>query len=161
MTLVHNIDYKKLGISCAVSVGVGALSGIISAFGMSSFDEAAKPPLTPPSWLFPVVWTILFLLMGISSYIVYTAHDKDHELRNAALTVYAAQLVVNFFWPIIFFNLAAYLLAFIWIVLLLVMIVVMFRLFKQVNDLAAYLQIPYIIWVSFAVYLTFGVFIMN
>ena len=161
MTLVHNIEYKKLGISCAVSLGTGTLSGIISAFGMGSFDSAAKPPLTPPSWLFPVVWTILFLLMGISSYLVYTAYDKDHDLRNAALTIYAAQLVVNFFWPIIFFNLSAYLLSFIWIILLLVMIIVMFRLFRRVVELSAYLQIPYIIWVSFAAYLNFGVFILN
>lgn len=161
MTLVHSIDYKKLGLSCAISLGVGALSGIISMFGMDSFDKAVKPPLTPPSWLFPVVWTVLFLLMGISSYIVYTSHEADKDIRNAALMIYASQLVINFFWPIIFFNLAAYMLAFIWIVLLLVMIIVMFRLFKRVNELAAYLQIPYIIWVAFATYLTFGVMVLN
>lgn len=161
MTLVHSIDYKKLGLSCAISLGVGALSGIISMFGMDSFDKAVKPPLTPPSWLFPVVWTVLFLLMGISSYIVYTSHEADKDIRNASLMIYASQLVINFFWPIIFFNLAAYMLAFIWIVLLLVMIIVMFRLFKRVNELAAYLQIPYIIWVAFATYLTFGVMVLN
>ncbi|MEE3332651.1 MAG: TspO/MBR family protein [Ruminococcus sp.] len=161
MTLVHSIDYKKLGISCAISLGIGALSGIVSAFGMSNFDNAAKPPLTPPSWLFPIVWTILFLLMGISSYIIFTSHDCDPDLKNTALTIYAAQLVINFFWPVIFFNLSAYLLAFIWIVLLLVMIIVMYRLFYRINKLSAYLQIPYLIWVSFATYLTFGVFIVN
>lgn len=161
MKLIHNIDFKKLGASCAISLGVGALSGLISMSGMNNFDKAQKPPLTPPSWLFPVVWTILFLLMGISAYLIYTNHYTDRESRNKALKIYAAQLIVNFFWPILFFNLSAYLFAFIWIVLLLVLIIIMIKMFYDISPVAGYLQIPYIVWTAFATYLTLGVLILN
>ncbi len=161
MKLIHNIDFKKLGASCAISLGVGALSGLISMSGMKNFESAQKPPLTPPSWLFPVVWTILFLLMGVSAYIIYTNHYADRETKNKALGVYAAQLAVNFFWSIIFFNLSAYLFAFVWILLLLALIVIMTKMFYDISPLAGYLQIPYIIWTAFATYLTLGVFIVN
>jgi tryptophan-rich sensory protein len=159
--MVHNINLKKLAISCAISLGVGILSGVISMFGMDNFDKAVKPPLTPPSFLFPIVWTILFLLMGISSYFIYSANNADSDIRSTALTIYGAQLIVNFFWPIIFFNLSAYLLALIWIILLLVLIIVMIRLFYKISPVAGGLQIPYLLWTAFATYLTFGVFILN
>lgn len=161
MKLVHNIDFKKLAISCAISLGVGALSAVVSMPGMSNFDKAAKPPLTPPSWLFPIVWTILFLLMGISAYIVYTNKSIESETHKQALIIYGAQLVVNFFWPIFFFNLSAYFFAFLWIILLLVLVIIMTRKFYSISPVAGALQIPYIIWISFATYLTFGVFVMN
>lgn len=161
MQAVHNIDFKKLAISCGISLGVGAVSAFISMSSMDAYQKAVKPPLTPPGWLFPVVWTILFILMGISSYLVYISTTEEREVRNAALTVYVAQLVVNFFYPIIFFNLSAYLLAFIWILILLALVAVMVRLFLRVNRLAGILQIPYLAWVIFATYLTFGVFILN
>lgn len=161
MTMVHNIDYKKLATSCAISLGAGVLSSIISMSGMDNFEKAAKPPLTPPSWLFPIVWTILFLLMGISAYMVYTNKYTSQEDKKQALWFYGAQLTVNFFWPIIFFNLSAYLFAFVWIVLLLVLVILTARSFYAINPLAGILQIPYIIWTSFATYLTFGVFVLN
>ena len=161
MRLIHNIDFKKLAISCAISLGVGALSAVVSMPGMSNFDKALKPPLTPPSWLFPIVWTVLFLLMGISSYIIYTNKYSSREKRNQALWVYGAQLIVNFFWPIIFFNLSAYLLSFVWIVLLLVLVIIMVKKFYSISPLAGALQIPYVIWTAFATYLTFGVFVLN
>ncbi len=161
MKLVHNIDFKKLAISCAVSLGTGALSAVISMPQTGNYQKAAKPPLTPPEWLFPVVWTILFLLMGISSYIVYTNKYSDSETRKQALWIYGAQLAVNFFWPILFFNLSAYLFAFLWIILLLVLVIVMTKKFYSVSPLSGILQIPYVIWTAFATYLTFGVFVMN
>ena len=161
MKLIHNIDFKKLAISCAVSLGTGALSAVISMPGMVNYQKAAKPPLTPPEWLFPVVWTILFLLMGISSYIVYTNRYSDSETRKQALWIYGAQLLVNFFWPILFFNLSAYLFSFLWIILLLVLVIVMTKKFHTVSPLSGILQIPYVIWTAFATYLTFGVFVLN
>ena len=161
MKLVHNIDFKKLAISCAISLGTGALSAVISMPGMSNFDKAAKPPLTPPSWLFPIVWTILFLLMGISAYLVYTDKYSNPDERKRALVIYGAQLAVNFFWPIVFFSLSAYFLAFIWIILLLVLVIIMTRKFYAISPAAGIIQIPYIIWTAFATYLTFGVFVMN
>ncbi len=161
MKLIHNIDFKKLAISCAVSLGVGTLSGIISMSGQDNFEKAVKPPLTPPAWLFPVVWTILFLLMGISAYIVYTNKFASDKSKNTALWIYGIQLAVNFFWPIIFFNMSAYLLAFIWIILLLILVIIMAKKFYDISPAAGLLQIPYILWTAFATYLTFGVFILN
>ena len=161
MQAVHNIDLKKLSINCGISLGVGAVSALISMPSMGAFEKASKPPLTPPNWVFPVVWTILFILMGISSYLVYVSRTESREVRNAALMVYVSQLVVNFFYPIIFFNLSAYLLAFIWILILLIMVTVMVRLFLRVSKVSGLLQIPYLLWVTFATYLTFGVFILN
>lgn len=161
MRCVHNIDFKKLAASCAISLGAGALSGLITMSGMDSFNKANKPPLTPPSWLFPVVWTVLFLLMGISAYIVYTNGYASTENKNAALRIYGAQLAVNFLWPVLFFNLSAYLLSFVWIILLLVLIIIMARKFYSISPIAGNLQIPYIIWTAFATYLTFGAMVLN
>ncbi|MCR5653634.1 MAG: tryptophan-rich sensory protein [Ruminococcus sp.] len=129
--------------------------------GMGNYQKAAKPPLTPPEWLFPVAWTILFLLMGISSYIIYTNKYTDSETRKQALWIYGIQLAVNFVWPILFFSLSAYLFSFVWIILLLVLVVLMTRKFYEISPLAGLLQIPYVLWTAFATYLTFGVFILN
>ena len=160
MMLVHNFDVKKLSISCGISLGLGALSSFISMFGRDNFEKAVKPPLNPPGWLFPIVWTILFLLMGISAYLIYKS-DSDDEEKTKAVTVYGVQLLVNFFWPIIFFNFSAYLLSSIWIILLLILIILMIKLFYDIDKTAAYLQIPYLIWVVFATYLTIAITILN
>lgn len=161
MKLIHNIDFKKLAASCAISLGTGVLSALISMPGMGNFDKAEHPPLTPPSWLFPIVWTILFLLMGISAYMIYINKYASQDDKKQALWFYAAQLAVNFFWPVLFFNFSAYLLAFVWIVLLLVLVILTVKKFYAINPLAGALQIPYVIWTAFATYLTFGVFVMN
>lgn len=161
MQAVHNINFKKLAISCAISLGTGAVSALVSMPSIETFRNASKPPLTPPEWVFPIVWSVLFLLMGISSYLVYISRTSEREVRSASLMVYAAQLVLNFFYPIIFFNLSAYLLAFIWVLILLVTVAVMIRLFLRIGVLCGVLQIPYLLWVIFATYLTFGMFILN
>ena len=108
------INWKVLIWSIAIPLLVGAFSAFLTMDSMQSFDLITKPPLSPPAWLFPVVWSILFVLMGIASYLVYTSNAPT-EQKNRALTVYAVQLVVNFFWSIIFFNLEAYLFAFLWL----------------------------------------------
>ena len=158
MSSVCKINIKKLAKCLGISLGVGALSALFTMFGMDSFEKAVKPPLTPPSFLFPIVWTILFILMGISSYIVC---NSDSENRTTALSVYGIQLAVNFFWPIFFFNLEAYLFSFIWIILLWVLIIVMIVQFNKISKVAALLQIPYLLWVTFAAYLNFGIYLLN
>lgn len=161
MELFKKVDIKKLAVSLGISLGIGAVSGLIAMPGQMNFQETvAKPPLTPPSFLFPIVWTILYILMGISAYLVYMA-DGDSGDKNKALTVYAAQLVVNFFYSIIFFNMQAYLFASIWVILLWCLIIAMIYFFSKVNKTAAYLQIPYLLWVTFATYLTIGVCVLN
>lgn len=97
MSSVHKIYYKQLIISLAISLGTGFLSGLVSMMGMENFENANKPQLTPPNYLFPIVWTILFILMGISAYIVFRS---DELAKSNALIVYGIQLLVNFFWPI-------------------------------------------------------------
>ena len=155
---VHRINLKRLLISLVISLGTGLLSGLISMSGMDSFETVVQPPLAPPAFLFPIVWTILYILMGISSYIVW---ESDSENKQKALAVYGLQLAVNFFWSIIFFNYQAYMFALIWIILLWVLIIIMIYEFSKVSKLSAILQIPYLLWVTFATYLTFGIFLLN
>ncbi len=152
-------DWKKLIINIAIPLGVGALSALISMGSMQSFAQLNQPPLSPPAWLFPVVWSILYILMGISSYLI-TESGKPARSRTA-LAVYGVQLFFNFMWSIIFFNFEAYLFAFIWLIALLVLIIVNAYLFYQIDHRAGLLFIPYIIWVTFAGYLNFGIFLLN
>ncbi len=143
-----------------IPLSVGAVSGVISGGGMDTFSEMAKPPLSPPGWLFPIVWTVLFILMGISSYLVASA-DVDPTQKRTALVFYGIQLFFNFFWSIIFFNLEWYLFAFIWLVVLLGLILVTTVLFWRISKLAGYLMLPYLAWVTFAGYLNFAIYLLN
>lgn len=124
------------------------------------FEQLNKPPLSPPGFLFPIVWTILYTLMGIASYLIFSANANREDINNA-LTVYALQLAVNFFWSIFFFNLRWYLFSFFWLILLWVLILDTIILFFRISKPAAYLLIPYLIWVTFAGYLNLGIFLLN
>lgn len=148
-------------IKCiAIPVLTGILSALSSGEGMQTFEQMNKPPLSPPGWLFPIVWTILYVLMGIASYLIYTADAEESE-RLRALRVYGSQLFVNFFWSIFFFRFEWYLFSFVWLVLLWILILVMIFRFYHISKLAAYLMVPYLIWVTFAGYLNFGVWYLN
>ncbi|MBE5883857.1 MAG: tryptophan-rich sensory protein [Lachnospiraceae bacterium] len=127
---------------------------------MMLFEQLNKPPLSPPGFLFPIVWTILYTLMGIASYLIFSANANREDINNA-LTVYALQLAVNFFWSIFFFNLRWYLFSFFWLILLWVLILDTIILFFRISKPAAYLLIPYLIWVTFAGYLNLGIFLLN
>lgn len=155
-----NSKIKQLIIAIAIPLIVGGLSALISGGGMETFEQLNKPPLSPPGFLFPIVWTILYILMGISSYLVY-ASDSDQSTINEALKVYGLQLAVNFFWSIFFFNFGWYLFSFIWLLLLWVLILLMIVKFLSISKTAAYLQIPYLLWVTFAGYLTLGIYFLN
>ncbi len=152
---------KPYVISVAIALGVGALSAIFTRGNMDIYDRIQTPPLAPPGILFPIVWTVLYTLMGISSAIIYTKGRKENIPVYDALKTYAIQLGVNFFWSIIFFNLEAFLFAFLWILLLWVLIIVMIKKFYEIDKTAAYLQIPYLLWVTFAAYLNFAIFLLN
>ncbi len=151
---------KQLFICIAIPLVVGGLSALLSQNGMAQFSSLIKPPLSPPAWLFPVVWTILYVLMGIASYLVLQS-GESHQTINKALRVYGLQLAVNFFWSIIFFNLSSYLFAFIWLVLLWVLILVTLVRFYRISVTAGYLLIPYLVWVTFAGYLNFAIYLLN
>lgn len=130
---------------------------MLSQSGMAAYAMMNKPALSPPEWVFPVVWTILYVLMGIASYLVLTSGKPN----NAALTVYAIQLFFNFFWSILFFRLGLCVTAFIWLVLLWFLILGTTVLFYRIVKAAGYLMIPYLLWVAFAGYLNLSICLLN
>lgn len=152
---------KPYVISVAIALGVGALSALFTRGNMDIYDRIQTPPLAPPGILFPIVWSILYTLMGISSAIIYIKGRDENIPVYEALRIYAIQLVVNFFWSIIFFNLEAFLFAFLWLLLLWVLIIIMIVKFYKIDKTAAYLQIPYLLWVTFAAYLNFAIFLLS
>ncbi len=151
---------KQLLICVAIPLGVGGLAGWLSRGSMEEFEAMNQPPLSPPGWLFPVVWTLLYLLMGVASYLVLTSAQPKKSI-DRALWLYGVQLGVNFLWPILFFNLSWYLFSFLWLVLLWVLIVTAALRFCQLSRTAGYLMLPYLAWVTFAGYLNLGVYLLN
>lgn len=148
-------------VSVAISLGVGILSALLTRGNMNIYEEVSTPPLSPPSFLFPVVWTVLYILMGISAAMVYNTRTSPLARRKEALTLYYVSLFFNFFWSIIFFNIRAFLFAFVWLLVLLTLIILTIVKYYKINKTAAYLQIPYAVWVTFAGYLNFGIWILN
>lgn len=139
---------------------IGALSGWLSRDGMQIFSTSiSQPPLSPPAFLCPIVWGVLYALMGIGAVRIYLSPQSTE--RSMALNVYISQLIVNFFWSLIFFNAQAFLFAFFWLLILWFLVLWMILLFHKVNPLAAKLQIPYLLWLSFAAYLNLGVWYLN
>ena len=153
-------NWKKLLISLAVPLGVGGLSALLSGGGMKAFEQMEQPPLSPPGWLFPVVWTVLYLAMGLASYLVSRANAPE-SVKHRAQKAYALQLGFNFFWSILFFRLGLYYTAFVWLVALWVLILVTAVRFSRIDKRAGYLLLPYLLWVTFAGYLNLGVAILN
>ena len=152
--------WKPYIIRAGIALLVGAISAFLSMKGMEAYNESVLTPmLTPPSWVFAVVWTILYALMGISAAIAWLS--RESKVRHQGLNLYVAQLIVNFFWSLIFFNAQAYGLAFLWLIFLLVLVVWLSWKFYQFKPVAGYLQIPYIIWLIFAAFLNFSVWQMN
>ena len=152
------MQWKKLFVCIAIPLAVGGISAVISRGGISAFENVIKPPLTPPAWLFPLCWTILYVLMGVASYLVAVS---DEILRGNALLCYGVQLILNFVWPLIFFDLSLYLLAFVWLVMLLALIILTIFSYSKIRRTAAYLQIPYALWVTFAGYLNLAIWLLN
>lgn len=149
-----------LFVCTAIPLAVGGLSALLTKDGMKSFEYTLKPPLTPPGWVFAVVWIFLYILMGVASYLVYTSNGSAQE-RRAALSVYALQLGFNFLWSVIFFNMRAYLFALVWLAVLFALVLVTMRRFGALNATAAYLIVPYAVWSAFALYLNAGVYLLN
>lgn len=151
------IQWKKLILCLIIPLAVGGLSAFLTRNSMTSFETLTKPPLSPPGWLFPVVWTILYLLMGFASYLVLTSGKPS----TLGILAYGAQLFFNFLWSIFFFNQEKYLFSFIWLVVLWFLILATTILFYRNTKTAGYLLIPYLLWVTFAGYLNFGIYLLN
>lgn len=152
---------KSYAFFILTTLAVGGLAALLTRNNMSSFEQLEKGPIDVPAIVFPIVWTVLYILMGISAATVFNKSREMGEYSVPALRTYVLQLAVNFFWSIIFFNMQNYLFAFIWLLLLLVLVAVMIFRFEKISPVAAYLQIPYFLWVSFAGYLNFMVWILN
>lgn len=150
---------KIYAIFLLVTGAVGGFSAFLTSMGMESYKAVEKPSLTPPDIVFPIVWTVLFILMAISAARIWMTDNS--RLRNRAIMVYGWQLFFNFFWSILFFNFQAYGLAFLWIIGLWIMILMMIVRFYNLDKTAGLLQVPYLLWVSFAAYLNYMVWMLN
>lgn len=139
---------------------VGALSALFAGDFSAFYSGLNQPPFAPPGIVFPIVWTILYALMGISAYIIYDSEDDAWE-KSRALTLYGVQLFVNFMWSIVFFRFEQTGVAAAVIILLAVLVAAMIAKFRKISPAAAYLNIPYLLWVIFAAYLNIGVVVLN
>ncbi len=146
---------KRLILCLAIPLGVGGLAAWLARGSMETFASLNQPPLSPPGWLFPIVWTILYAMMGWASWLALSAG------QTRALRLYGIQLAFNFLWTLIFFNLNAYLLAFIWLILMWILILATGWLFYRITRPAGLLMLPYLLWVSFAGYLNLGIYLLN
>ena len=149
---------KPYIFSILLALTVGGLSALATANNMNIYEKINTPLLSPPGWLFPVVWTILYILMGISAAIVFTS---DSPQKDDALFIYAVSLALNFSWSIFFFNMQAFILSFIILVALWLSIIITIIKYYKINKLAAWLQTPYLLWVTFAGYLNFAIILLN
>lgn len=149
---------KALLISIIIPLLIGGISSFLTNDQMTIYSKLNRPSLAPAGSFFPIIWTVLFVLMGLSSYFIYISHSLQ---RENALLIYAFQLFINFCWPLFFFNLQNYFLAFMILIVLLILIITMMYCFYQIKPISFYLNIPYLLWVCFAMYLNFFIFINN
>lgn len=144
----------------AIPLAVGGLAALISGGGMQTFAQLNQPPLSPPGWLFPVVWTGLYVLMGLGSWLVLYSCGAREAIRRA-LALYAIQLAINFFWPIFFFRWSLYLFSFFWLALLFVLVALTAWAFYHLRRNAGWCLAPYLVWIAFAGYLNWGIYLLN
>lgn len=147
-------------IGLALPLAVGGLAGWLTMGSMATYGALVQPPLAPPPWVFPVAWTVLYLLMGIASVLVWKA-DVPQEDKKRALIWYGVQLAVNFVWPLLFFNAGLYGIALMWLLLLLALVIATMIVFRPISTTAARLLIPYVLWLLFATYLNADIWILN
>lgn len=150
------LKFKTYFKAILVPLIVGGIVGIIMS-GSIDYESLKQPVLSPPSWIFPVMWTLLYILMGVS----YGLLEEKKVMDKSAKTIYYIQLGINALWSIIFFVLKARLFAFIWILILDIAVIVFLSVFYKRNKNAGILQIPYLLWVLFASYLNLGVYLLN
>lgn len=137
---------------------VGAFSALISGNFRDFYSEITQPPLSPPALVFPIVWAVLYALMGISAYMIFV---NRNSIRKNALIVWAIQLVVNFSWSIIFFRFRLLTLAAIVSVILVLLVGIMAYMFAKIKKSAGIINIPYLLWSIFASYLAIGIAVLN
>ena len=156
--MFQTIHLKKLLFSLFVTLGTGALAGLLTQ-QKPLYESLTRPPLSPPGWVFGVVWTVLYALMGIALYRILRT-PKSGE-RGLALRLFAMQLTANFIWPLLFFGLRLYVASAVLLGILIVLILLTMRSFYRLDRVAFYLMVPYLIWCLFALYLNIGVAVLQ
>ena len=152
-------NFKTLAKSILIPVLLGGLIGLVTS-ALNNYQEISKPSFAPPGSVFPIIWTILYILMGISSYLIYESVGEQDE-REDALKIYVIQLIANLIWPVLFFIVKNYFISFVWLLLLIYLVLQMILKFYKVNKFASFLQIPYLIWIIFAGILNMWIYILN
>lgn len=155
---MKKIDFKKLFFYIFITILIGVLPSVFVFKNMDTYNLLNKPALSPPSIVFPIAWTILYILMGIS---IYRVMQTDNKRKNDARLIYFIQLVINALWTPIFFGFNEYFLAFLWIIMLILLVITMIITFFKIDKISSYLNIPYLLWLLFASYLNFGIFVLN
>lgn len=157
---MRRISIGTLIISLLIPLIVGGASSAISSKAMLAYGTMDKPPLSPPAWVFSVVWTILYIMMGLALYFIIMSGDESAN-TTIALILYGVQLAMNFMWSYIFFNKGMYLAAFIWLLIMWIVVIVCVFKICSISKVATYMFIPYILWIAFAAYLNFGAYVLN
>ncbi len=155
------IQIKTYIIGILIPLFTGGLSALLTMKNMNIYKSIIRPALSPPAILFPIAWTILYTIMGVGSVLIYNKRNQYPKDSRQALIIYGFQLFINFIWSIVFFNLEAYLLSFILLVVLWVLVFTMVLKFLDISPLAAVLQIPYLLWLTFAGYLSLSIYLLN
>ena len=150
--------YRCIILNLLATLALAGLGVLLSGSYGDLYTRLEKPPLAPPSWLFPVAWSILYVLMGVAAGLVCRA---DHPGRTRALRLYYVQLVVNILWPVIFFRFELLSVALVWLAVLLVLVLITWRRFREIDRIAGWLLAPYLVWCLFAFYLNAGIVILN
>ena len=158
--MIFRFDLKRLVISLIIPLAVGGLSAFVTRGDMDIYKTVERPPLSPPSVVFPIVWTILYILMGISLYLIWNSGDIYVDKKNAYI-FFGIQLFLNFIWSPVFFTARQYLPAFLILVALWLCVLAMIINFAKISRPAALLQIPYLIWLTIAGYLNIGIYLLN
>lgn len=156
----QKIRIPALIISIAIPLLVGGFSALLTSSDMKTYESMNLPPLSPPGWVFPVVWTILYVVMGIASYFVYVSSAETERKRKAFL-YYAAQLIMNFFWSTLFFTYGRYLISLIWLLVMWVLIIICGIRFYRIRRAAGLMMGGLFLWTTFAAYLNLATYILS
>lgn len=150
------INFKQLFLIIILTFIIGSF--FVPFVDMNIYKEVIRPKFSPPSIVFPIVWSILYILMSISLYMVLKSSNNN---QKSSLKIYIIQLLINSTWTLIFFGFNNFLLGIIWIILLIILVITMLIIFYDKNKLAGLLQIPYLIWLIIALYLNIGIYLLN
>lgn len=157
--IMKKINWLQLISIVLITELIGALGGLLSGNTGKIYTSSIKPPLSPPGWLFGIIWPVLYLLMGIAAYLIYQTPRTPG--RKKATTLYWVQLFVNFLWPVVFFGFELYWISVAVIILLDVLVLITTITFYKIKKAAGCLMIPYLFWILFATYLNIGIALLN